>query len=138
MGQKMNEQLPKFKGEKLLAEIAKSTDGLTYISETDAAIEPIFVDSSETERFHDSITENKKSETVEPSVFFHRLTTKKDWFGPNEIERAEKFAVLEEILRANLTDLKVVRVGRIRIDIYVVGLDGDGNLIGIKTKAVET
>jgi hypothetical protein len=134
----MNERLPKFKGEKLLAEIEKSTDGLTYISETDAAVEPIYVDRDEVEKFLDSIGKDEKSETLDPAVFFDRLTTNKDWFGPNEIARAKKFAQLEEILRSNLHDLKVIRVGHIRIDIYVVGSDADGNLAGIKTKAVET
>jgi len=40
----MNERLPKFKGKKLLAEIAKSTQGLIYISETDAQVEPFIED----------------------------------------------------------------------------------------------
>jgi hypothetical protein len=42
------------------------------------------------------------------------------------------------LLEENLADLTVFRIGSIRIDIYVVGLDADGNLAGIKTKAVET
>jgi hypothetical protein len=32
----------------------------------------------------------------------------------------------------------VFKVGRVELDIYVVGLDENGNLMGIKTKAVET
>jgi len=134
----MNERLPKFKGQELLAEIEKSTKGLTYISETDGEVEPVFVDSSEAENFLDSIGKDEKGETLDPSAFFYRLTTKKEWFGQKEDERARKFALLEEILQANLRDLKVIRVGRIRIDIYVVGFDIDGNLAGIKIKAVET
>lgn len=134
----MNERLPKFKGQKLLAEIEKSTDGLTYISETDASIEPVYVGHVEAESFLESIGNDQKSETLDPAAFFDRLTTIKDWFGPRENERAKTFALLEEILRVNLRDIKVIRVGHIRIDIYVVGLDADDNLIGIKTKAVET
>ena len=134
----MNERLSKFKGEKLFAEIEKSTDGLTYISETDAAVEPVIVESDQAKNFLDSIGKGEKIETLDPADFFDRLTTNKDWFGPNETARAKRFALLEEILRSNLHDLKVIRTGRIRIDIYVVGLDVDGNLAGIKTKAVET
>jgi hypothetical protein len=134
----MNERLPKFKGGKLLAEIEKSTDGLTYISETDASVEPVFVDSDQAKVFLGSLGKNEKSETLEPSPFFDHLTTIREWFGPNETARVKKFALLEEILQSNLRDLKVIRVGRIRIDIYVVGLDADNNLVGIKTKAVET
>jgi hypothetical protein len=134
----MNERLPKFKGEKLLAEIKKSTDGLAYISETDAAVEPVFVESDQAKVFLGSLGKDEKIETVEPSRFFDHLTTNKEWFGPNETARAKKFALLEEILRSNLRDLKVIRVGRIRIEIYVIGLDTNNNLVGIKAKAVET
>ena len=134
----MNERLPKFKGQELLAEIEKSTKGLTYISETDADVEPVFIRSSEAENFLDSIGKDEKRETLDPSAFFYRLTTKKEWFGPKENESAKRFALLEGILRSNLRDLKVIRVGRVRIDIYVIGLDADNNRIGIKTIAVET
>jgi hypothetical protein len=41
-------------------------------------------------------------------------------------------------LKENLRDLKVYRIGRIEIDIYVIGIDSQNNLMGIKTKAVET
>jgi len=134
----MNERLPKFKGQELLAEIEKSTEGLTYTSETDADVEPVFVDSSEAKNFLKSVGKDEKSETLEPSAFFDRLARKKQWFGQNEITRARKFALLEKILHSNLRDMKVIRVGRIHIDIYVVGFDVNGDLIGIKTKAVET
>jgi hypothetical protein len=134
----MNERLSKFKGEKLLAEIEKSTDGLTYISETDAKVEAIFVDRDNAEKFLDSITNDDKSDPLDQSSFFDRITTNKEWFGPDETLRAKRFSLLDEILRANLHDLKLIRVGRVRIEIYVVGFDADGNLAGIKTKAVET
>jgi hypothetical protein len=45
---------------------------------------------------------------------------------------------LRQFLEQNLTDLKVFRIGRIRLDVYVVGLDSEGNLAGVKTVAVET
>ncbi len=38
----------------------------------------------------------------------------------------------------NLRDLKVFKIGKIQIDVYVVGLDAEDNLLGIETKAVET
>jgi len=134
----MNERLPKFKGKKLLAEIAKSTQGLIYISETDAQVEPFNAANVDVKNIIDLIPDDGLSETREPREFFSRLTTVKDWFGAREKQRAKRFAALERLLTENLRDLTVVRVGRIQIDIYVVGLDDDNNLVGIKTKAVET
>jgi hypothetical protein len=42
------------------------------------------------------------------------------------------------LLEGNLRDLRVFKVGRIELDIYVVGINSEGILMGIKTKAVET
>jgi len=137
----MNERLPKFKGKKLLAEIEKSTVGLIYISETDADIEPYFgghVQTVEVSHFTSNEHRKGKHETLDPQDFFERLTKEKDWFGPREKDRAGRFASLEKLLEENLRDLTVFKIGHIRIDIYVVGIDADGNLAGIKTRAVET
>jgi hypothetical protein len=134
----MNERLPKFKGEKLLDEITKSTTGLTYISETDAAIEPFFAARDKEKNIFNRIAGHQLREEREASEFFSRLTKIRDWFGPREIARAKRFALLEKLLAENLHDIKAIRIGRINIDIYVVGRDADENLVGIKTKAVET
>jgi hypothetical protein len=66
------------------------------------------------------------------------LTEIQDWFGDEEKETAQKFARLRELLEKNLRDLKVFKVGKIQLDVYVVGLDAESKLTGIKTKAVET
>ena len=61
-----------------------------------------------------------------------------DWFGDEETATANKFAELKKLLEDNLRYLKVFKIGKIELDIYIVGLDVESNLIGIKTKAVET
>ena len=133
----MNERLPKFKGNNLLAEIEKFTADLTYISETDAPVEPYSGDKAEAVEIQELTTE-KRYEEISVRDFFTRLTTKRDWFGAKEKERACRFAELEKLLEENLRDLKVFKSGRIQIDIFVVGLHADNKLIGVKTKAVET
>jgi hypothetical protein len=136
----MNEWLPKFKGENLLAEIKKSTDGLTYMSETDAPVEPFSSGRADTVDIVKFIENDGavKREKLSAKKFFDRLTTVSDWFGPEQTETARRFLELEKLLEENLSELTVFKIGRIQIDIYVVGLDADKNLIGIKTKAVET
>jgi hypothetical protein len=137
----MNEWLPKFKNEKLLAQIVEHTKGLTYISETDSAIEPYSGERTGTVSVSDLIsgeTDAIKYEKLSPENFFDRLIVDRDWFGPKEKENAQRFAQLQKLLQENLRDLTVFKIGYIRLDVYVVGLDADNNLIGIKTKAVET
>lgn len=77
-------------------------------------------------------------ETVSADAFFERLIAINEWFGDSEKERAARFARLKAELAASLSDLTVFRIGRIRIDIYVVGIDAEGRLAGIATKSVET
>ena len=137
----MNEWLPNFKSENLLSEIAKSTSGLVYISETDAPIEPFFggqVESVDVNQVVQQMFASGNLETVNAKQFFVRLTAEKDWFGEREKQTARRFSVLQKLLEANLRDIKVFKIGHIQIEIYVVGLDAHNNLIGIKTKAVET
>ena len=137
----MNERLPKFKGQKLLAEIEKSTSGLVYISETDAPIEPFFcgqVESVDVSQVVQQMFGSVNFQTVNAKQFFARLTVEREWFGEQEKQTAHRFSVLQKLLEANLRDIKVFKIGHIQIEIYVVGLDAHNNLIGIKTKAVET
>jgi hypothetical protein len=117
--------------------------GLYYISETDAEILPFAGAKAEavTKENILSQTNNAPDASVEERDFaeiFARLTELQDWFGEEENAIAAKFAALQKFLEENLKDLKVFKIGRIQIDIYFVGLDADGNLMGIQTKAVET
>lgn len=137
----MNERLPNFKDKILLKKITDATEGLVYISETDAAVKPF---AARRLHIHD-IREAIELEAGDRSIaefsvreFFSRLTTVRDHFGPVENERARRFAELETLLRHNLRDLSGFRVGRIQVDLFIVGLDREENVIGITTKAVET
>ncbi|HEX8370238.1 MAG TPA: nuclease A inhibitor family protein [Pyrinomonadaceae bacterium] len=129
--------------DQLAKQIQKLSEGLYYISETDAEIFPFAGAKADavTKENLLSQTGNKPEATVEErdfTDFFTRLTKIQDWFGEEEKRTAAKFVRLKELLERNLKDLKVYKVGRIEIDIYVVGLDSESRLTGIKTKAVET
>ena len=127
----------------LVAQIKKTASGLYYTSETDAEIAAFAggkaeaVTAEELSRQIQS-TGNQPIEEKDFNEFFARLTEIQDWFGDEEKATAQKFADLKNLLEQNLKDVKVFRVGKIQIDIYVVGLDAQGNLTGIQTKAVET
>lgn len=127
----------------LRKQIEEACAGLLYPSETDAEILPFFgprVGSGVREMLINTVS-LKDGEVVEERSFeevFERLTTIHDWFGEREKARAERFTKLRDLLNENLDDLKVVRIGRIQIDIYIVGIDAVGNLAGVKTKSVET
>lgn len=127
----------------LLARIGAAVDGLTYMSETDAPVLMYAGPAAENvayETILQQAVEERDARVEEVSVdqFFQRSTEIKDWFGEAEKARAKKFLTLKKLLEESLRDLKVFKVGSVRIDIFVVGIDPDGRLMGIRTMAVET
>jgi hypothetical protein len=129
------------KPETLAERIKKVSEGLFYISESDAEILPFVGERGEAVNAETILKQTNSDAPVEErdfKDFFKRLTELQEWFGDEEIENANKFAKLRDMLQKNLRDIKVFKVGRIEIDIYVVGLDAQNILTGIQTKAVET
>lgn len=125
------------------SKLRAACDGLIYTSETDSPV-AAFAGSKTSVINRESILRQagrKSEEQIEEigfAEFFDRLTVEKHWFGAREISMAQKFFELEKLFEENLHDNKVFRVGRIQLDIYVVGIDKTGQLIGVTTKAVET
>lgn len=116
---------------------------LYYISETDAEFSVFIGEKAESVSKKEILRQTKnpleaRVEERDFTEFFERLTKIQDWFEKEEIENAEKFGELEKLLRENLIDKKVFKIGEIQLDIYIVGLDAEDNLSGVKTEAVET
>lgn len=128
--------------ERFIDAFAEVCRGLVYISETDADLKPLFADEprSRTLRSYLEVLgiDEKKVEEISFDKFFARLTTEKDWHRAPDKKRTRRFSKLKAFLEENLEDLRVIRVGRIRIDIYIVGVGPDGQLAGVRTNAIET
>jgi hypothetical protein len=127
----------------LTERIARTCEGLTYVSETDAAVTlfgPAVIEEFSAERIADAagVSATHDVETSPAAAFFARLTNRKDWFGDAENEKAKRFGELYKLLSEHLRDLTVFRFGAVRIDIVVAGIDSEGNTVGIRTFAVET
>jgi hypothetical protein len=141
---KMNEiKAAKPKAGNFIEKVKKLSEGLYYISETDAEIKPFAGEKANGATAEELLRQTKAApETpVEERSFaeiFARLTSIEDWYGDEEKETAGKFGKLKEFLERNLKDLKVFKVGKIRLKVYFVGLDTEGRLMGIQTVAVET
>ncbi|HEX8245582.1 MAG TPA: nuclease A inhibitor family protein [Longimicrobium sp.] len=70
--------------------------------------------------------------------FFKPHIESTDPYDTRAQEIRPRYEALKKLLAANLRDVRVFRVGRIEIGCYVVGADGQGNLAGLRTVAVET
>ncbi len=138
-----NAKKPDTNNKELARQIKKVSEDLYYISETDAEIFPFIGNKAKAVTVEEVLKQTKSAaetpvEERDFTEFFAYLTQMQDWFGDEEKATAQKFSDLRDLLEKNLKDLGVFKVGKIQLDVYVVGLDAESNLMGIQTKAVET
>lgn len=117
--------------------------GLFYVSETDAAVLPFIANGLETMKPKEvgeyfELPKTLKIETGKVEDFFSRVTLEKEWFTKEQRDAAKKFQKIEAIFANELNETGMIRFGLIRIEILLVGFDSDRNIVGIRTKAVET
>ena len=129
--------------ESLQAKLENACAGLIFVSETDSDVTPVFGNVPLSKSAADvlmaiGVSPTKQVRSVRFENFFSRLTTKKVWFGEEQLMNAERFIALKRLLQKELSDLKVFRVGKIRLTIFVVGFDREGKIAGVKMDAVET
>jgi hypothetical protein len=110
---------------------------LLYPSESDEPFAPISWGKAEGELTPEKVrrlAEAPRSVNVQETSlddFFKVLTS-------DEVEDAAKFKALRKVIDAQLKGTRVFRLGKVNIDIYVVGMTKGGEWAGLKTKAVES
>ena len=127
----------------LIDRIARCCVGLVYISESDSPIKVFAcgaVDALNANTIRAIVNAPKDARVEEQDfqTFFARLTKSEPWHDDTQRLQTKKFLELQNILEENLRDLKVLKIGEIRVSIYAVGLDKNNNVIGVSTQAVET
>jgi hypothetical protein len=127
----------------LIIRLEQAIDGLLFPSESDAPLH-VFVwrdaapFSSEALLAYEGYDKTTPIQTTDLESFFHPVTTPQAWYGEEEQERMRRFTALLDLLKAELSDIKVYKVGTVAIDVYVVGRDANGNYLGLTTKVIET
>ncbi|MBD2529365.1 nuclease A inhibitor family protein [Nostoc flagelliforme FACHB-838] len=77
-------------------------------------------------------------EEVALDYLFRNCAYEQEWHDEEQKQNVKKFQTLVQILKDNLNEIKVYRIGTIDIDVYIIGKTPSGDLAGISTKVVET
>jgi hypothetical protein len=77
-------------------------------------------------------------ETQDFDWFFEPAIGDQDWHSESEQTTVQQYQQLVTLLKQNLSDLRVYRIGTINLDIYALGQTETGDVAGVATKAVET
>ena len=126
-------------------EIISLSSDLMYPSESDEKIEYYEIEVSTDERLslanfrmYNGIRPEIEIEEMDFELFFKPLIKIEDWFGDDEKKWAEDSLKLKQLLLENLKEIKILKVGRIEIAVYLFGKSEENKWEGIKTKLIET
>jgi Nuclease A inhibitor-like protein len=120
----------------ILDTLKQATEGLLYTSESDYPFD-VFLWQTDTLTPKKVLIETKHPKNT-PVQFFAQVTQEKDWYGPEEKETVARYKELVKTLQTTLSDIQVYRVGKIELEVYIVGKTPEGPFAGISTKVVET
>lgn len=129
--------------EQLCEELREATRGLLFTSESDYPFEVIKwegIEEISPDYLREAAGQDKSAPVEERTIadFFRVATGEQEWKGEAELKSAKRYQSLVRLLEDNLKGVKVYRVGRINIGVYVVGRSGEGNWLGVSTRVVET
>ena len=77
-------------------------------------------------------------ETVEVAYFFRNVTRERPEQGQPERAEVQRFRQLQLVLEQELREVRVYRVGTIRVEALVLGRTPEGQIAGLKTTLIET
>lgn len=124
--------------------LQKATEGLLFVSETDAPLQPFFWPDVGTTSPTPELVAHAANlpaaasiKSVRLDTFFRPATTEEEWHNEEEKAQVQRFKDLVKTLKETLDNMKVFRVGETSIDVYIVGRV-EGGYAGLKTKVVET
>jgi hypothetical protein len=127
--------------EQVLGEIAEAARGLLFMSESDYPLEPVRLEGEPDEaRLRGLAGAGADAPVATQSLeeFFRAAASEPAWKGAEELATARRFQALARALRENLSDLRVYKVGRVNMPVYVVGRSPNGGWLGLSTRVVET
>jgi len=127
----------------IATQLKQASNGLLFLSETDAPFEVIHwpAQGELTPVKLLQLTNHPPDapvKVVSVDDFFAIATQEEDWHDQEEREMVQRFQNKVSVLKQNLSQLQVFRVGNINIDVYIVAATPSGELAGLSTKLVET
>jgi hypothetical protein len=121
-----------------------ATKGLLYMSESDEPFTTFTWKNVGAELTNDKLlalgkhVEGAPVKEVALDDFFKDLTESQEWHGEEEKADVMRYQKLLRVIKDNLSEVRVLKVGQVEVAIYILGRTKTGDWAGVKTKAVET
>jgi hypothetical protein len=129
----------------LLKILSQSTDGLLFPSEIDSPFETTIWDKTQGTAVSAAailkLNGDRPDDYIEETnldSFFSIVTMDQEWHTQIDKERVSRFRGFAAVIMENLKEVKVFRLGKINIDVFIAGRSQSGNIVCISTKQLQT
>lgn len=126
-----------------LQRIQEAADGLLFMSESDYPLQVVQLGQpagsmGETLLQFSNKEPGSPIEKQELDYFFRNAARLDPMATPVQQQTAHRFQQLVKVLKEELTEIQVYRIGAIDIDAFIIGRLPDGTYAGLRTKLIET
>lgn len=127
--------------QEVIERLREATKGLLFMSDSDYPFEIVSWDQEVTPEFLRQQAAAEPDAPLEEQTvadFFSVAAGEQERKAESAIATAKQYQALIQLLKDNLADVRVCRVGRINMVVYVLGRSTSGKMIGVSTRIVET
>ncbi len=126
----------------IIDRLKQATTDLLWSSESDYPFEIVTwelgTDLTPSDLFSNIYDTELAIESVTLTDLFEPVLTIEDWYEQTELDLVDRYTNLLDSIGNNLGEAQVFRVGEVEIDIYIIGKTPTGDIVGLKTRSVET
>ena len=126
----------------IIDRLKQATTDLLWSSESDYPFEIVSwelgIELTPSDLFSNIYDTDLAIESISLTDLFEPVLTIEDWYEQTELDLVDRYTNLLDSINNNLSEVQVFRVGEVEIDIYIIGKTPTGDIIGLKTRSVET
>ena len=126
----------------IIDRLKQATTDLLWSSESDYPFEVVTwepgIELTPSDLFSNIYDTDLMIESITLTDLFEPVLTIEDWYEQTELDLVDRYTNLLDSINNNLSEVQVFRVGEVEIDIYIIGKTPTGDIVGLKTRSVET
>jgi hypothetical protein len=126
----------------IIDRLKQATTDLRWSSESDYPFEIVSwelgIELTPSDLFSNIYDTDLEIESISLTDLFEPVLSIEDWYEQAELDLVDRYTNLLDSINNNLAEVQVFRVGEVEIDIYIIGKTPTGDIIGLKTRSVET
>ncbi|MEZ4459526.1 MAG: nuclease A inhibitor family protein [bacterium] len=129
--------------ENVAVDLENTARGVWFTSESDYPFDPVLVAGAgdilaDDAALAEALGATGPIQAVDASEWFARYTVVSPDDDPYYVEQARNIGRIQRSIEAQLTDVRVLRVGEVQVHIFVVGRTSCGDVAGVHTISIET